>query len=109
MSSGVGRCRFTRGRGTVQVTGLAVCAVLVIAGCSANSSPVSTGSAQAGGTPSGSSPVKTVDPAALQAKVDAAAKEMMIPGAVVEVRTPQGRFHGCRRHDRAGLRGAAGR
>src|ERR687883_358427 len=93
MRSVVGRRRFPRGRGSVQVTGLAVCVVLVIAGCSANSSRASTGSAQAGATTSsGSSPLKTIDPAALQATVDATAKELMIPGAVVEVRTPQGDF-----------------
>lgn len=92
MRSAVGRCRFPRGRGRVQMTGLAVCVVLVIAGCSANSSPTSTGSSQAASTSSGSSPVKTIDPAALQAAVDATAKELMIPGAVVEVRTPQGDF-----------------
>lgn len=88
----VGRSRFPRGRGFVQGTGLAVCAVLVMAGCSANSSPASTGSAQAGATSSSPSPLKTIDPAALQATVAAAAKDLMIPGAVVEVRTPQGDF-----------------
>src|SRR5918994_7318166 len=92
MRSAFGRGRFPRGRGSVQVTGLAVCAVLVIAGCSANSSPASTGSAQSGATSSGPSPLKTIDPTALQAAVDATAKELMIPGAVVEVRTPQGDF-----------------
>jgi D-alanyl-D-alanine carboxypeptidase len=90
MRSGVGRGRFPRGRGFVEVTGLAVCVVLVIAGCSANSSPASTGSAQTATTSSGPSPLKTIDPAALQATVEATAKELMIPGAVVEVRTPQG-------------------
>lgn len=70
-------------------TGIAVCAVLVIAGCWA---PASTGSTQAGAAPSGSSPLNTIDLAALQATVEAAAREMMIPGAVVEVRTPQGEF-----------------
>jgi len=65
--------------------------VLVIAACSTNGSPSSTGSAPAT-TPGGSSPVKTIDPAALQATVDATAKELLIPGAVVEVRTPQGDF-----------------
>jgi D-alanyl-D-alanine carboxypeptidase len=76
------------------VTGLAACVVLVIAGCSANSSsPASTGSTQPDATTSSvSSPVKTIDPAALRATVDAAAKELMIPGAVVEVRTRQGDF-----------------
>jgi D-alanyl-D-alanine carboxypeptidase len=36
--------------------------------------------------------VKTIDPAALRAAVEATAKELLIPGAVVEVRTPQGDF-----------------
>jgi D-alanyl-D-alanine carboxypeptidase len=89
MRSGVGR--FPRGRGSVQVIGLAVCVVLVIAGCSTTGSSASTGSAPVT-TPSGSSPVKTIDPAALRATVDATAKELLIPGAVVEVRTPQGEF-----------------
>jgi D-alanyl-D-alanine carboxypeptidase len=75
------------------MTGLAVCVVLVIVGCSANSSPASNRSAQAGATTSsGPSPLKTIDPAAFQATVDATAKELMIPGAVVEVRTLQGDF-----------------
>jgi D-alanyl-D-alanine carboxypeptidase len=67
-----------------QLAGLAVCLVLVIAGCSANPAPASP--------PTGSSPLKTIDPAALQTTVEATAKELMIPGAVVEVRTPQGDF-----------------
>jgi D-alanyl-D-alanine carboxypeptidase len=91
MRSGVGRCRFPRGRVPVHVSGLAVCVVLVIAGCSANASPTSTASAQAT-TPTGSSVLKTIDPAALRATVEATVKELMIPGAVVEVRTPQGDF-----------------
>jgi D-alanyl-D-alanine carboxypeptidase len=36
--------------------------------------------------------LKTIDPAALQASVAATANELKIPGAVVEVRTPQGNF-----------------
>jgi D-alanyl-D-alanine carboxypeptidase len=36
--------------------------------------------------------VKTIDLAALRATVDATAKELLVPGAVVEVRTPQGDF-----------------
>lgn len=93
MRIGVRRCRSRRGRGPVRVTGLAICAVLLIAGCAASSSPVSTASAQAGATtPAGPSALRTIDPAALQATVDATAKEFLIPGAVVELRTPQGDF-----------------
>jgi len=90
MRSGVGRCRSPRGRGSVLVTGLAVCVVLLIAGCSTTASSPSTASPAT--TPSGSSPVKTIDLAALRATVDATAKELLVPGAVVEVRTPQGDF-----------------
>jgi D-alanyl-D-alanine carboxypeptidase len=74
--------------------------VLLIAGCATTASSPSTASAPAG-TPSDSSPVKTIDLAALRATVDATAKELLVPGAVVEVRTPQG-FHGCRRHEATG-------
>ncbi len=91
MSSGIGRRRFRRGRGAVLVAGLAVCVVVVIAACSANRSPASTGSTGTTAS-SGPSPLKTIDPAALQAAVEATAKELLIPGVVVEVRTPQGNF-----------------
>lgn len=36
--------------------------------------------------------MKTIDLAALRATVDATAKELLVPDAVVEVRTPQGDF-----------------
>jgi D-alanyl-D-alanine carboxypeptidase len=49
----------------------------VIAGCSSNSGP---------------SALKPIDPAAFQAVVDAAAKELLVPGAVVVLRTPQGNY-----------------
>ena len=39
-----------------------------------------------------SSALKPIDPAALQASVDATAKELLIPGVVVLLRTPQGEF-----------------
>src|SRR6202043_1441826 len=39
-----------------------------------------------------SSALKPIDPAALQAMVDATAKKLLIPGAVVLLRTPQGEF-----------------
>lgn len=93
MRIGVRRCRSRRGHGPVRVTGLAICVVLLIAGCAASSSPVSTASAQAGATTTAvQSALRTIDPAALQATVDATAKEFLIPGAVVELRTPQGDF-----------------
>jgi len=68
---------------------------------------VSAASVQAATTPPSSSVIKTIDPARLQATVDAAAKELMIPGAVVEVRTPQGPSR-RRRARRDGRRAAPG-
>jgi D-alanyl-D-alanine carboxypeptidase len=74
-----------------RVLGLAACLLLVLAGCSANGAAAPTAAAAA--TPSnGSGVVKTIDPAALTSMVEATATELMIPGAVVEVRTPQGEF-----------------
>lgn len=81
MRSTLGRRRFPRG------TGLAACAALLISGC------LVTGTAASAATPTGPPPViKKIDPAVLQATVDKTADEMMIPGVVVEVRTPQGDF-----------------
>ena len=40
----------------------------------------------------GSSALKPIEQAALQIMVDAAAKELLVPGAVVLLRTPQGDF-----------------
>src|SRR6266576_3260614 len=44
------------------------------------------------GSTAGSSALKPIDPAALQTMVDRTAKELLIPGAVVLLRTPQGDF-----------------
>ena len=44
------------------------------------------------GTTKGSSALKPIDQAALQAAVDATAEEMLVPGAVVILSTPQGEF-----------------
>src|SRR5262245_40699042 len=43
-------------------------------------------------TTAGSSSLKRIDPAALQAMVDKTARELMVPGALVLLRTPQGEF-----------------
>ena len=53
---------------------------LLIAGCSRP------------GSTAGSSALKPIDQAALQTMVDTTAKELLIPGAVVLLRTPQGEF-----------------
>src|SRR2546430_2256725 len=44
------------------------------------------------GSTTGSSALKPIDQAALQTMVDRTAKELLIPGAVVLLRTPQGEF-----------------
>src|SRR5438309_5639169 len=44
------------------------------------------------GSTAGSSALKPIDPAALKTMVDRTAKELLIPGAVVLLRTPQGEF-----------------
>ncbi len=44
------------------------------------------------GPTAGSSALKPIDQAALQTMVDRTAKELLIPGAVVLLRTPQGEF-----------------
>src|SRR5881296_3390052 len=52
------------------------------------------------GSTAGSSALKPIDQAALQTMVDTTAKELLIPGAVVLLRTPQGEFtvtHGTTR------------
>src|SRR5438046_5602115 len=53
---------------------------LLIAACSRPGSTV------------GSSALKPIDQAALQTMVDTTAQELLIPGAVVLLRTPQGEF-----------------
>ena len=53
---------------------------LLIAGCSRP------------GSTAGSSALKPIDQAALQTMVDTTARELLIPGAVVLLRTPQGEF-----------------
>lgn len=78
------------------VNALAACLVLLVAGCASASEPAVTSvGAPATTTPTASNPaaasaLKTIDPAALQAAVESAAEELMIPGAMVVVRTPQG-------------------
>ena len=73
---------------------LTTCAAVVVAGCS--SAPSTT--AESGttmtttGSPSASPALKAIDQAALQAVVEKAVKEMLVPGAVVAIRTPQGSY-----------------
>ena len=51
-----------------------------------------TGAAPRPGSTAGSSALKRIDQAALQTMVDATAHNLLIPGAVILLRTPQGEF-----------------
>lgn len=83
-----------------RVAVVATCAALVVAGCSTDSEPAtesetsngSPAAATTSGEASTGSALNSIDPAGFQSVVDAAAKEMLVPGAVVLLRTPQGRF-----------------
>ena len=78
----MGQSLSRRRRGHRQIASFLVGAALLIAVCSA----VPTPSAQ---TASG---LKPIDQAALQSLVDTTIKELLVPGAVVLLRTPQGDF-----------------
>ena len=82
MRTFIGKWPSRRRRGHRQIGSLLVGAVLLIAGCSI----VATPSTQ---TASG---LKPIDQAALQALVDKTVQELLVPGAVVLLRTPQGDF-----------------
>src|SRR5215471_12919732 len=78
----MGQSLARRRRGRRQNANFLVGAALLIAGCSIVTTP-STQTASA---------LKPIDQAALQSLVDTTIKELLIPGAVVLLRTPQGDF-----------------
>src|SRR5262245_23763728 len=78
----MGQSLSRRRRGHRQNANFLVGAALLIAGCSIVRTP-STQTASA---------LKPIDQAALQSLVDTTIKELLIPGAVVLLRTPQGDF-----------------
>ena len=95
--------RLRRRRTSRQVATFGASAVLMIAGCSGKpSAPAPSSSTPA--TPTGasatapfvdmssSSALKPIDQAALQSMVATTAKELLIPGVVILLRTPQGEF-----------------
>src|SRR5437867_476611 len=97
MHTSTGQSRSQRRRGHRQVASFGVGAALLIAGCSPptpSTPPASTG---AGATPppassTGSPALKPINQAALQSTVDQTIRELLVPGAVVVLRTPQGNF-----------------
>ena len=78
----MGQSPSRRQRGHRQIASFLIGAALLIAGCSSVVTP-STQTASA---------LKPIDQTALQAMVDTTAQELLIPGAVVLLRTPQGEF-----------------
>ena len=90
---GVRRCRTLN---TTRAAALAVGVAVAIAGCSTTSDPTTSQTSNGGvpasttaAAPTGSA-LKPIDPAAFQDVVNAAAEELLVPGAVVQLRTPQG-------------------
>jgi D-alanyl-D-alanine carboxypeptidase len=85
-------------RGALHITSLLVVVALLIAGCSSSPAPAtqpastSSTSPRASAAPRPGSGLKQIDPSALQAMLDKTAKELLIPGAVILLRTPQGEF-----------------
>ena len=80
---------------TTRIAGLVSCVALLIVSCSSTSGPtVSSPVTTTTATAAPKSPaLNSIDPTAFQAVVDAAAKELLVPGAVVLLKTPQGTFH----------------
>jgi D-alanyl-D-alanine carboxypeptidase len=83
-------------RSHLQVANFLVVVALLIAGCSSvptpSTPPESSGASATTrpGSATGSSGLKQIDQAALQTMLDKTAKELLIPGAIILLRTPQG-------------------
>ena len=78
----------------MRIAGLAACVALSIAGCSSTTEPTTASPATTTATSAPKeSALKTIDPKAFQAVVEAAADKLMVPGAMVLLRTPQGNFN----------------
>ena len=80
----------------VHIVGLAACVALLLASCSSTTEPTSsspatttTATATSAAKPAA---LKTIDPKAFQAVVEAAADKLNVPGTMVLLRTPQGNF-----------------
>jgi len=81
---------------SVRIAGLAGCVALLLSSCSSPTEPTTALSSSATTTttaPASNSALKTIDPQAFQAVVDATAKQLKVPGAMVVLRTPQGNFN----------------
>jgi D-alanyl-D-alanine carboxypeptidase len=80
-------------RGSLRIASFLVVVALLIKGCSSvPTSSSATSAATRPGPAAGSSGLKQIDQSALQAMLDKTAKELLIPGAIILLRTPQGEF-----------------
>jgi len=77
----------------LRIAGLATCVAMLIAGCSTGTetTTVAPSTTTVTSAPQASA-LKRIDPKAFQAVVDAAAKKLMVPAAMVLLRTPAGDF-----------------
>jgi len=80
--------------GPARIAGSTMCVVLFVVGCSSTAPPTSESAMTqtVTGPPSAAPALKPIDQASLQAVVEKATKEMLVPGAVVMIRTPQGSY-----------------
>ena len=80
-----------------RIGGIAICIAVLLSGCSSAGEPTTAHSPFATTTATSLAPknsaLKTIDPQAFQTVVEAAAKQLKVPGAMVLLRTPQGNFN----------------
>jgi CubicO group peptidase (beta-lactamase class C family) len=76
-----------------RIAGITTCAAMMLVGCtSTQSTTTGSGTTTTAASASPAPALKPIDQAALQAVVEKATKEMLVPGAVVLIRTPQGSY-----------------
>jgi len=80
-----------------RIAGITVCMAVSLSGCSSAGEPTTAHSPFATTTAASLAPknsaLKTIDPQAFQTVVEAAVKQLKVPGAMVLLRTPQGNFN----------------
>ena len=80
-----------------RIAGVTICMAVSLSGCSSAGEPTTALSPSATTTATSLAPknsaLKTIDPQAFQSVVEAAAKQLKVPGAMVLLRTPQGNFN----------------
>jgi D-alanyl-D-alanine carboxypeptidase len=80
-----------------RIAGVTICMAVSLSGCSSAGEPTTALSPSATTTATSLAPknsaLKTIDPQAFQSVVEAAAKQLKVPEAMVLLRTPQGNFN----------------